>query len=677
MNKHSVGSDQSKGGRLGQRDSTLNAGEGHIYDYIGIGFGPSNLALAVAANERQTPPSGLFFEAKPSFRWHPGMMLEGARMQISYLKDLVTLRNPSSAYTFLQYLKAKGRLERFINLREFQPTRVEYEDYLAWVAAAFRDQVQYGVAGRHVRPVMDESGRRIAYFCVEVEQIQTKTVAAHFARNVIYAPGGRPNLLEGQIKPSPLIIHSGQFLDSFPARFPEREARHNFTVVGDGQSAAEIVAYLLEHYGRSQVHLVLKGYCLRPADDSPFVNEVFFAQGVDRFFGSGGHARREILEELRNTNYSVVDTDLLNSLYRVAYLDEINGTRRLFIHHFARLVSASENDGAVEIVVEDRAAGGRAARKCDALVLATGYRRQLDEVLFRDLLPFLRRGEDGNFVVTRHYRAEMSVETEGGLYVQGLSEASHGLGDTLLSLLPFRSLEIIDEMRVGAERAPDNGVSAQPAHAGKEIIVQHEPNYPPKRHVEEDAEKLYAVIERFPFATLVSAQESQSFVTHVPLTLDRSRGVKGVLFGHMDRYNPHVELLDGRPLLAIFHGPNAYISPHIYETNQLPTWNSITVHARGIVRRMESQRDLVRGLRGICEHVDRQPGAYRLAADDPRIGKLIDFIVGFEIEIESLEGKFKLSQDRGPRDRQLAREALIQRTEQGERAFVETFCPTT
>jgi predicted FMN-binding regulatory protein PaiB len=200
--------------------------------------------------------------------------------------------------------------------------------------------------------------------------------------------------------------------------------------------------------------------------------------------------------------------------------------------------------------------------------------------------------------------------------------------------------------------------------------------YPPRRHLEHDREKLYGVIERFSFATLVSVRDGEALATHIPLTLDRDRRAQGVLFGHMDRANPQAACLDARPILAIFHGPNAYISPHTYQSDQLPTWNSIAVHARGTVRLLPDRAALLRVLTGICE-TDHRPGAYRLDPNDPRIALLIDGIVGFEIEIEELIGRFKLSQDQTPADRQLAAAELARHADPVERGFVERVvgCP--
>lgn len=92
-----------------------------IHDLIGIGFGPSNVALAIALSEhnarvgRQEAVTAHFFERQPAFGWHRGMLIDDATMQVSFLKDLVTLRDPSSEYTFLRYLQSRGRLIDFVN----------------------------------------------------------------------------------------------------------------------------------------------------------------------------------------------------------------------------------------------------------------------------------------------------------------------------------------------------------------------------------------------------------------------------------------------------------------------------------------------------------------------------------------------------------------------------------
>ena len=124
-----------------------------IYDLIGIGFGPSNLALAIALHERKSQIDALFLEARSSFAWHPGMMIPGADMQVSFLKDLVSLHNPTSGFSFLNYLHTKGRLERFINRKSFFPSRVEFNDYLSWAAAKLGNACAYDQRVSKIDPV--------------------------------------------------------------------------------------------------------------------------------------------------------------------------------------------------------------------------------------------------------------------------------------------------------------------------------------------------------------------------------------------------------------------------------------------------------------------------------------------------------------------------------------------
>lgn len=199
-------------------------------------------------------------------------------------------------------------------------------------------------------------------------------------------------------------------------------------------------------------------------------------------------------------------------------------------------------------------------------------------------------------------------------------------------------------------------------------------SYPPQRHVDLDLEHMCAVVQRLPFATVISVGDGAPVVSQLPLILDRDRGEYGVLFGHVDRNNPQMRLLDGAAVTIIFHGPNSYISPYTYGSSQLPTWNSISVHVTGRATLIDDRERLIRGLQSICRAADPGPQAYRLPADDPRIAGLIDYIVGFEVEIESMIGRFKLSQDRDEADRAAAARALIQRSEAGEADLINALC---
>ncbi|HSR68633.1 MAG TPA: SidA/IucD/PvdA family monooxygenase [Acidobacteriota bacterium] len=637
------------------------AGEaGPLLDFVGVGFGPSNLALAVAAREAEAGRKGLFFERNSKFQWHPGMMIEGATMRIPFLKDLATLRNPSSPYTFLQYAKARGRLERFVNLTDFYPTRLEYNDYLGWVAEAFAEQVQYGTEVTRVS-LLTRKGETVPWcFCVEVTKTATGDTAQHLAQNIVYAPGGRPRIPSGTACCSDRVVHSSRFLPHFPRQFEDHRRSYDFAVVGGGQSAGEILEYLHQRYPRASIHMLISGSAPRPTDDSPFVNEHFSSRHADAFRNYSPEKRAAILRELRTTNYGVIELSLLENLYRSSYLDEVKGRQRLYIHPFSRVQAIQAGEEKVRLTVDAKYGASPSSMSFDGVVLSTGYDRSLDPEIFAEVLPLCKKDSQGRLLLSRRHRLQTDPEMGCGLYAQGLGESSFGIGETLMSLLPFRAREIFADI---CRRTPAAEERSAKALSGA---------YPPERHLEHSSDKLYAVMERFRFATLISARrEDEPVITQVPLILDRGRGAKGVLFGHMDRANPHVELLEGRCVTALFHGPNSYISPHVYATDQLPTWNSLTVHVEGLARLITDREELVKGLCAIAEHSDQEIGAFRLSPDDPRIETLIGYIVGFEIEIDEILGRFKLSQDRDEADRRRAALAMARRTELGERDIIE------
>jgi L-ornithine N5-oxygenase len=137
--------------------------EHDTYDVVGVGFGPSNLSLAIALEEYRANGAGnelssLFLERQASFGWHRNMLLPSATMQISFLKDLATFRNPTSSFSFIAYLHASGRLVEFVNNQDFFPTRQEFHQYLEWAQARVADRIAYGSQVRSIRP---RSGRTV------------------------------------------------------------------------------------------------------------------------------------------------------------------------------------------------------------------------------------------------------------------------------------------------------------------------------------------------------------------------------------------------------------------------------------------------------------------------------------------------------------------------------------
>lgn len=251
------------------------------HDLICIGFGPASLAVAVAMHdalasgkslcESGRTPRVLFLEKQETFAWHAGMLLPGAKMQISFIKDLATLRDPRSEFTFLNYLFRQGRLVDFTNLSTFLPARVEYEDYLRWAASFFDDVVRYGSEVLSVSPVAaaKATSSPVQMFDVQARDFKTGDLRTFRGRNVLIAAGGQPSIPKSFPRKHPRVIHSSQYAKLVPQILPQSNAPYRVAVVGAGQSAAEIFNNVQSLYPNSKTYLIMRQEFMRPSDDSP------------------------------------------------------------------------------------------------------------------------------------------------------------------------------------------------------------------------------------------------------------------------------------------------------------------------------------------------------------------------------------------------------------------------
>ena len=182
--------------------------------------------------------------------------------------------------------------------------------------------------------------------------------------------------------------------------------------------------------------------------------------------------------------------------------------------------------------------------------------------------------------------------------------------------------------------------------------------YIPASNAEQRPEVLFAYMETHPLATLVTHSEAGLFATHLPLVVHRDAGAHGVLEGHVARANPHHRRVTASTeALVIFAGPGAYITPTWYAATTehgrvVPTWNYVAVHVYGTLRVVEDPAFLARHLAELSVRheasrqstwsVDQAPAEY--------IAQQKQAIVGIQIAIERVEGKWKMSQNRSNED---------------------------
>ena len=178
--------------------------------------------------------------------------------------------------------------------------------------------------------------------------------------------------------------------------------------------------------------------------------------------------------------------------------------------------------------------------------------------------------------------------------------------------------------------------------------------YLPKSFEVTDSDKLAEIMRRFSFATMITTADGVPFATHLPILHRAQPGTAGVLVGHVARANPQWQhFANSTESLAIFAGPHAYVSPTWYATElAVPTWNYIAVHVYGVPRVIDDEPWLVALLDEMVERYEAnrpQPWPNQLPEDFRR--NLLKSIVGFEMPITRIEGKFKLSQNRPEQDR--------------------------
>ncbi len=428
-----------------------------IYDFIGVGFGPANIALAIALEEQGHLGRGLFLERTPGPTWQPGMLLAGADIQNSPLRDLVTPRNPVSRYSFTNFLHVHARLFEYLNLGVHFPLRKEFSQYIQWVARSFDQHVQYGREVRHLA-IDDDQG---------LYSVVTASGEAYYARAVVLAPGRTPLIPPAFVGTlGERVFHLNEYLPKVEKILKEKPSAH-LCVVGASQSAGEIVLDLCSRFPAASVTNLVRSFGYQLKDTSPFSEHVYFQDFVDLFYHSSSQTKLELTESLRRTNYSSADADVIHKLYLLLYEQALDGGHRLKVRTNSVVKAVRTLPAAVELEVEEPYRKTVGTIRADGVVLATGFRNfgteETNEAyppMLKSLSGRLKMNADGFLHVNRDYslspRAPETILPP--IYINGLCEASHGFGDAgSFSLLSLRALDISRSLANRLEMEPGRG----------------------------------------------------------------------------------------------------------------------------------------------------------------------------------------------------------------------------
>ncbi|MFD0328728.1 lysine N(6)-hydroxylase/L-ornithine N(5)-oxygenase family protein [Streptacidiphilus monticola] len=329
-----------------------------IYDLVGVGIGPFNLSLAALADGVPGLRT-LFLDGKPEFDWHPGMMLDDARLQVPFLADLVSLVDPTSRWSFLAYLRERGRLFPFYFAEQWHPTRREYQDYCRWAAS--------GLAscrfGQRVTEV--EYAAATGLFTVTTQGgMRART------RNVVLGVGTEPVVPPAfAAVRAAAVWHSEDYLSVVDKLCRETDV----TVVGSGQSGAEVVLDLLRRRGpEREPHLrwVTRTQALAPMEYSRLGLE-HFTPDYTRYFHGLPEAERDRLVPSQWQLYKAASAETLGELHEALYQRTVAGLPAdLDIRPGTEVVRAAPG---LELTVRHRATGVEEQLHTGAVVLATGY----------------------------------------------------------------------------------------------------------------------------------------------------------------------------------------------------------------------------------------------------------------------------------------------------------------
>ncbi|MGW9413740.1 lysine N(6)-hydroxylase/L-ornithine N(5)-oxygenase family protein [Arthrobacter cupressi] len=409
---------------------------GRIYDLAGIGLGPFNLGLA-ALSEPIGGLDAVFLERRESFDWHPGMMLEPAHLQVPFMADLVTLADPTSKYSFLNFLKQTGRLYRFYIRENFYPLRAEFNQYCQWVAGQL-ESVRFST---DVLDVSYDDG----VYTLSVQGPDGAEVLR--ARRLVlgtgtspYIPAACAGIVAGE-NAGGLVLHNAEYL----SRKSELQSKRSITIVGSGQSAAELYYELLSEIDVHgyQLNWVTRSGRFFPLEYTKLTLEMTSPEYVDYFHSLPAEQRDSLIDSQKNL-YKGINSDLIDDIYDLLYTKSLSGIvdTQLFTHSSLNAAAWDAAQGSHTLELRHEEHGRDFTLESEAVVFATGYKYQ-EPGFLAGIADRIRRDYRGRFDVSRNYST--GVEP-GEIFVQNAELHTHGFVTPDLGMAAYRNSWILREI---------------------------------------------------------------------------------------------------------------------------------------------------------------------------------------------------------------------------------------
>ncbi|MDM0037580.1 SidA/IucD/PvdA family monooxygenase [Variovorax sp. J22G21] len=405
-----------------------------VQEFIAIGLGPFNLSLACLA-EPIADLDGIFLERNTEFSWHPGMLIDNATLQNPFLADLVSLADPTSRFSFLNYCKAEGKIYSYYFRENFYLKRAEYNAYCRWAAAQLSN-VRFSCDVQEV--VHDlENG---CYVVTGVQGPQREPFVLR-CRKLVLGVGSRPVFPQCCEPAEHRFMHAADYL----ANKAQLQQKRSITIVGSGQSAAEVFHDLLKEADAHDYSLtwITRSPRFFQMETTKLTLEMFSPDYIDYFFHLD-EQKKERIVRTQDSLYKGVNASLINQIYDL--LDDKRNEGRLRTH----LITNCELQGCrydaagdgYDIEFRQLDCETRYAHRSEGVVFATGYRENIPPFI-DGIRHRLRWDEKGRYRLARNYAADFDGNE---IFVQNAGQHTHGMTNQDLGMSCYRNSYILREL---------------------------------------------------------------------------------------------------------------------------------------------------------------------------------------------------------------------------------------
>ncbi len=412
-----------------------------ITDFVAIGVGPFNLGLACL-----TAPidelNGVFLDKADTFNWHPGMMLQDTTLQVPFMADLVTLADPTNPFSFLNYIKEKGRIYSFYIRENFLLLRNEYNQYCQWAISKLSN-VYFNTEVTYV-----DYNERESLYIVTTKCTKTHAIKIYKTKRVVLGTGTQPYIPESCKDLKGKAIHSSQYLNYKE----ELQAKKSVTVLGSGQSAAEIFYDLLQEIDTQDYELnwITRSPRFFPLEYSKLTLEMTSPEYVDYFYNLPP-SKRDHLNKHQKHLYKGINYDLIDAIHETLYTKRVvsDDPIKVSLRTNSELKETTLNDNTISLKLHQVEEDKYYSKDTEGLVLATGYHYNLPEFL-QGVSTRILWDNKSRFDVQRNYSID---ENHSEIFVQNAELHTHGFVTPDLGMVAYRNSFIIKEM-TGKEYYP-------------------------------------------------------------------------------------------------------------------------------------------------------------------------------------------------------------------------------